>query len=162
MKLSRILAPTDFSRFSGFALEWAANLAEALRAGLILLHVVPEEEGKIIEEVIAEGAAVNIPRGVRESVLKERQKKFQEQFHIVLPDYLRKSIPVEEILVIGVPFLEIVKTAKEKDVDLIVMGTHGRTGLSHALIGSVAEKVVHHAHCPVLTIKHPQYQFVAP
>ncbi len=81
MKLSRILAPTDFSRFSGFALEWAANLAEALRAGLILLHVVPEEEGKIIEEVIAEGAAVNIPRGVRESVLKERQKKFQEQFH---------------------------------------------------------------------------------
>lgn len=162
MKLGRILAPTDFSRFSGFALEWAANLAEALRAELILLHVVPEEEGKIIEEVIAEGAAVNIPRGVRENVLKERQKKFQEQFRIVLPDYLRKSIRVEEILVIGVPFLEIVKTAKEKDVDLIVMGTHGRTGLAHALIGSVAEKVVHHAHCPVLTIKHPQYQFVAP
>lgn len=162
MKLGRILAPTDFSRFSGFALEWAANLAEALRAELILLHVVPEEEGKIIEEVIAEGAAVNIPRGVRENVLKERQKKFQEQFRIVLPDYLRKSIQVEEILVIGVPFLEIVKTAKEKDVDLIVMGTHGRTGLAHALIGSVAEKVVHHARCPVLTIKHPQYQFVAP
>ena len=162
MKLSRILAPTDFSRFSGFALEWAANLAEALRAELVLLHVVPEEEGKIIEEVIGEGAAVQIPRGVRENVLTERQKKFREQFNIVLPDYLKKSIKVEEILSIGVPFLEIIKTAKEKDVDLIVMGTHGRTGLSHALIGSVAEKVVHHAHCPVLTIKHPQYRFVAP
>jgi nucleotide-binding universal stress UspA family protein len=162
MKLNRILAPTDFSRFSGFALEWAANLAEALRAELILLHVVPEEEGKIIEEVIGEGAAVQIPRGIRENVLAERQKKFREQFHIVLPEHIKKSIRVEEILRIGIPFLEIVKLAKEKDVDLIVMGTHGRTGLSHALIGSVAEKVVHHAHCPVLTIKHPQYRFVAP
>jgi universal stress protein A len=162
MKLHRILAPTDFSRSSGFALEWAANLAEALRADLTLLHVVSEEEGRILEEVIGEGAAVQIPRGVRENVLEERRKKFTEQFRIVLPEYLRKSLTVEEALRIGVPFLEIVKTAKEKDVDLIVMGTHGRTGLSHVLIGSVAEKVVHHAHCPVLTIKHPQYQFVAP
>ena len=112
--------------------------------------------------MIGEGAAVQIPRGVREDVLDERKKKFTEQFRIVLPEYLRKSLKVEEILRIGVPFLEIVKTAKERDVDLVVMGTHGRTGLSHVLIGSVAEKVVHHAHCPVLTIKHPQYQFVAP
>lgn len=162
MKLHRILAPTDFSRSSGFALEWAANLAEALRADLTLLHVVSEEEGRILEEVIGEGAAVQVPRGVRENVLEERRKKFTEQFRIVLPEYLRKALTVEEVLRIGVPFLEIVKTAKEKDVDLIVMGTHGRTGLSHVLIGSVAEKVVHHAHCPVLTIKHPQYQFVAP
>lgn len=162
MKLNRILAPTDFSRSSGFALEWAANLAEALRAELILLHVVPEDEGKIIEEVIGEGAAVQIPRGIRENVLDERRKKFPEQFRIVLPEYLRKSLKVEEVLRIGVPFLEIVKAAKEKEVDLIVMGTHGRTGLSHVLIGSVAEKVVHHAQCPVLTIKHPQYRFVAP
>jgi nucleotide-binding universal stress UspA family protein len=129
---------------------------------LILLHVVPEEEGKIIEEVIGGGAAVQIPRGIRENVLHERQKKFQEQFHIVLPEHIKKSLKVEEVLRIGVPFLEIVKLAKEKEVDLIVMGTHGRTGLAHALIGSVAERVVHHAHCPVLTVKHPQYRFVAP
>jgi nucleotide-binding universal stress UspA family protein len=137
-------------------------LAEALRAELILLHVVPEEEGKIIEEVIGEGAAVQIPRGIRENVLQERRKKFQEQFHLVLPEHIKKALKVEEVLRIGVPFLEIVKVAKEKEVDLIVLGTHGRTGLSHALIGSVAEKVVHHAHCPVLTVKHPQYRFVAP
>jgi len=162
MKLNRVLAPTDFSRFSGFALEWAANLAETLQAELILLHVIPEEEGKIIEEVIGEGAAVQIPVGIRQNVLKERQKKFQEQIDVVLPRSMRDSLKVEEILRIGVPFLEIIKVAKEKDVDLIVMGTHGRTGLTHVLIGSVAEKVVHHAHCPVLTIKHPQYQFIAP
>jgi universal stress protein A len=162
MKLRRVLAPTDFSRFSGFALEWAANLAEALRSELILLHVIPEEEGQIMEEVIGEDAAVRIPKGIRQNVVEERRKKFQEQFDIVLPRHMKKSIQVEEILRIGVPFLEIIKIAKEKDVDLIVMGTHGRTGLAHVLIGSVAEKVVHHAHCPVLTIKHPQYQSIAP
>jgi nucleotide-binding universal stress UspA family protein len=69
---------------------------------------------------------------------------------------------MEELIRIGVPFLEIIRAAKEKDVDLIVLGTHGRSGLSHVLIGSVAEKVVHHAHCGVLTVKHPQYKFVAP
>jgi nucleotide-binding universal stress UspA family protein len=95
-------------------------------------------------------------------VLAERQKKFREQLQIVLPEHIKKSLKVEEILRIGVPFLEIVKAAKEREVDLIVMGTHGRTGLSHVLIGSVAENVVHHAPCPVLTVKHPQYQFVAP
>jgi len=162
MKLSRILAPTDFSRFSGFALEWAANLAEALKAELTLLHVISEEEGKVMEEIIAEGAAVQVAKGIRQDVVEERQKKFQEQFDIVLPRQMKKSIKVEEIVRIGIPFLEIVKTAREKDVDLIVMGTHGRTGLAHVLIGSVAERVVHHAHCPVLTIKHPQYQFIAP
>ncbi len=162
MKLNRILAPTDFSRYSGFALEWAANLAEALQAELILLHVISEEEGKVLKEIMAEGAAVQIPVGIRHEVVDERQKKFQEQFDIVLPRHLKKSIKVEEIVRIGVAFLEIIKTAREKDVDLIVMGTHGRTGLAHAFIGSVAERVVHHAHCPVLTIKHPQYQFIAP
>jgi nucleotide-binding universal stress UspA family protein len=162
MKLTRILAATDFSKFSGFALEWAAFLAMCLKAELVLLHVIPEEEGKIIEEVIGEGAIVQIPKGIRQNVIEERQKKFQEQLNIVLSREMKSSLKIEEMIKIGVPFLEIIKAAKEKEVDLIVMGTHGRTGLAHVLIGSVAEKVVHHAHCPVLTIKHPQYKFIAP
>jgi nucleotide-binding universal stress UspA family protein len=95
-------------------------------------------------------------------VIEERQKKFQEQLNMVLSREMKSSLKIEEMIKIGVPFLEITKAAKEKEVDLIVMGTHGRTGLAHVLIGSVAEKVVHHAHCPVLTIKHPQYKFIAP
>lgn len=62
----------------------------------------------------------------------------------------------------GKPFIEIIKAAKNYDVDLIVMGTHGRTGLQHMLIGSVAEKVVRKAPCPVLTVKHPDYEFEMP
>jgi nucleotide-binding universal stress UspA family protein len=162
MKLTRILAPTDLSKYSGFALEWAAYLAQCMKAELILLHVLTEEEGKIVEEVIGEGAVVQIPKGIRQNVVEDRQKKLKDQYEMVVPRDIKASLKVEQMIRIGVPFLEIVKVAKEKDVDLIVMGTHGRTGLAHVLIGSVAEKVVHHAHCGVLTIKHPQYKFVAP
>ncbi len=162
MKLTRILAPTDFSNFSGFALEWAAYIAQCMKADLVLLHVIPEEEGKIIEEIIGEGAVVRIPKGIREDVVKDRQKKLKDQYNMVVSHEIKSILRVEETTRIGVPFLEIIKVAKEKEVDLIVMGTHGRTGLAHVLIGSVAEKVVHHAHCPVLTVKHPQYKFIAP
>jgi nucleotide-binding universal stress UspA family protein len=162
MKLTRILATTDFSKYSGFALEWAAYLAQCMKADLLLLHVLTEEEGNIVEEVIGEGAVVQIPRGIRQNVVEERRKKLTEQYEMVVSREIKASLKVEMMTRIGVPFLEIVRVAKEKDVDLIVLGTHGRTGLSHALIGSVAEKVVHHAHCPVLSIKHPQYQFISP
>jgi len=162
MKLTRILAPTDLSRYSGFAMEWAAYLAQCLQAELVLLHVLTDEEGRIIEEVVGEGAVVQVPKGIRQDVVADRQKKLRMQYEMVVPRELQASLKVEEMVRIGVPFLEVVKVAKDKDVDLIVMGTHGRTGLAHALIGSVAEKVVHHAHCGVLTVKHPQYKFVAP
>jgi nucleotide-binding universal stress UspA family protein len=162
MKLTRILAPTDFSKYSGFAMEWAAYLAQCMKADLLLLHVLTEEEGNIVEEVIGEGAVVQIPKGIRQNVVEERQKRMIDQYEMVVSREIKASLKVEQMIRIGVPFLEIVRAAKEKDVDLIVLGTHGRTGLSHALIGSVAEKVVHHAHCPVLSIKHPQYQFISP
>ena len=162
MKLTRILAPTDFSKYSGFALEWAAYFAQCLQAELVLAHVLTEEEGRVMEEMVGEGAVVRIPRGIRQDVVADRQKKLKDQYQMVVSREVQASLKVEEMIRIGVPFLEIVKTAKEKDVDLIVMGTHGRTGLAHVFIGSVAEKVVHHAHCGVLTIKHPQYKFIAP
>jgi universal stress protein A len=162
MKLNRVLTATDFSNQSGFAMEWAAYLAQCMKADLALIHVISEEEGKIIEEVIGEGAVVQIPRGIRQNVVEERQKKMAEQYEMAVSREIKADLKVEKIIRIGVPFLEIIRTAKEKDVDLIVLGTHGRSGLSHVLIGSVAEKVVHHAHCGVLTVKHPQYKFVAP
>jgi nucleotide-binding universal stress UspA family protein len=62
----------------------------------------------------------------------------------------------------GTPFYEIIRFAREGDVDLIVMGTHGHTGLTHVLLGSVTEKVVRKAPCPVLTVRHPEHEFVHP
>ena len=62
---------------------------------------------------------------------------------------------MENIVTVGITVLEIVNTAKEKEVDVIIMGTHGRTGIAHVIMGSVAENVVRRAHCPVLTVRQP-------
>ena len=93
MKLTRILTPTDFSKFSGFALEWAAYLAQCMKADLTLLHVIPEEEGKIIEEIIGEGAVVHIPKGIRQNVVEDRQKKLKEQFNMVVSNDIKSIDP---------------------------------------------------------------------
>ena len=162
MKLTTILAPTDFSKYSGFAMEWAAYLAQCMRADLVLLHVMTEEEGRIIEEIVSEGSVVRVDKGPRPQALEDRKKRLKEQYDMVVSSEIKRMVKVEEMVRIGVPFLEVLNAAKEKEVDLIVLGTHGRTGLAHALIGSVAEKVVRNAACPVLTIKHPQYKFIAP
>ena len=78
-------------------------------------------------------------------------------------ELVRKELPKTEWLIEeGYPFPRIIEIARKHEVDLIVMGTHGRTGLAHALLGSVAEKVVRKAPCPVLTVKHPEHEFVMP
>ena len=74
----------------------------------------------------------------------------------------KTCIRVTGCVVLGTPFVKIITVAREEDVDLIVMGTHGLTGLTHIPIGSVAEKVVRKAPCPVLTVKHPEHEFVMP
>ena len=77
-----------------------------------------------------------------------------------LTDAERQKYSAEIVTLIGSPFLEIVSYAKAKDIDLIVMGTHGRGPIAHMLMGSVAEKVVRKAPCPVLTVRHPEHEFI--
>lgn len=72
------------------------------------------------------------------------------------------GLQVQPLVLNGVPFVEIVRCARDREADLIVLGTHGRSGLAHLLIGSVAERVVRKAPCPVLTVKHPEHEFVMP
>jgi nucleotide-binding universal stress UspA family protein len=72
------------------------------------------------------------------------------------------GIKTRSLMRVGAPFLEIINMAQSEGADLIVMGTHGRTGLSHVLMGSVAERVVNKAPCPVLTIRHPDRKFKHP
>jgi nucleotide-binding universal stress UspA family protein len=75
---------------------------------------------------------------------------------------LKKGLEVEIIHKVGIPFVEIIRAAKEKKTDLIVMATHGRSGLSHILFGSVAEKVVRKSTCPVLSIRPREHEFTMP
>jgi nucleotide-binding universal stress UspA family protein len=152
--IKKILVPVDFSENSRIALDWAMSFADKLDAKVILFHALdmPAE----LKE-----------RAERHKLLnKDAQKRVKEEagkYLLAFADkYDEDRISVAPEIAEGKPFVEIIKAARNYDVDLIVMGTHGRTGLQKMLIGSVAEKVVRKAPCPVLTVKHPDYKFEMP
>ncbi len=141
MQIKKILVPFDFSEHSEKALHWAGSIAEKWQAQVLLLHVVPTPThppmvtGGFFDITQFETSLrEDAERRVRERVAKEKRQG------------------IESKVVVGVPFLDICRTAEREKVDLIVMGSHGRTGLAHVLIGSVAERVVRHASCPVLVV----------
>lgn len=146
LRLSRILAPTDFSEYSDHALRFAAEMAGQFGAKLFLLHVVSNEA---LESI----AKAHVPPYPVDSVYEDLTQEIREQYVKHAPPEIRKSLETEILVLPGVPFLEIIRVARTKGVDLIVMATHGRTGLSHALMGSVTEKVVRKASCPVVSIR---------
>jgi nucleotide-binding universal stress UspA family protein len=155
IEIKRILCPTDFSENSKHAMKYALTLAALSQAELELFHVVEPisypQSTELFEPVLDE---------VELSMKMEAafQKQLEDQVAALKEEYPK----VEGKLVTGNTFLEIIQVARDDDVDMIVMGTHGRTGLAHVLIGSVAEKVVREAPCPVLTVKHPEHEFVKP
>jgi nucleotide-binding universal stress UspA family protein len=101
-----------------------------------------------------------MPVGPPPEELIELSKKELAAF---VEKHLAKSgLSVVSDVALGRPFMEIIRYAKDNQMDLIVLGTHGRSGLRHVLLGSVAERVVRKAPCPVLTIRHPEHEFVMP
>ena len=144
MQIKSILYPTDFSQGARAAMDYAVSLAMDYRARLILLYVIQDisiAEWYVPSTIAADNLVEDMEKGAR----KEMEKWAFEA---------REQVKDIETLVIrGIPFVEIVKTAKEKDVDMIVIGTHGRTGIDHMLFGSTAEKVLRKAPCPVLTVR---------
>jgi universal stress protein A len=135
-----ILVPTDFSKTSDAALQHAIDMAEAFGGQLYLLHV-PGETGENFE--------ANFPVGRFETAARERLGA------LLSPEEITRLRP-EYALRIGKPAEEIVRYAGARDIDFIVMGTHGRSGVAHLLVGSVAEQVVRTAPCPVLLVRHPK------
>jgi universal stress protein A len=146
LDLSQILAPTDFSEHSSHAIRYAAGLARQLGAKLVLLHVVSNEGLESISKA-------HVPPHPVDKVYEELIHEAREQYDACVTPEVRRALEIEVLVLPGVPFLEIIRAAQVKGADLIVMATHGRTGLSHALMGSVTEKVVRKASCPVLSIR---------
>jgi nucleotide-binding universal stress UspA family protein len=134
-----ILHPTDFSERSAAAFRLACSLARDHGATLIVLHVTAPDV------YLADGMYIPLPPGQRLD-LKRRLEELRPE---------EGDVRVEHRLVEGGPAPEILKVAAEVPCDLVVMGTHGRTGLGRLLMGSVAEEVVRKAPCPVLTVKEP-------
>ncbi|MEX0717529.1 MAG: universal stress protein [Planctomycetaceae bacterium] len=154
IQLARILLPTDFSENSHLALNYASAFAEKFGAELHLLHVVQD----LVAMVPEPGLAFPPPGDYMNEL-----KASAEQSLARLPDPQPSSVgTVVRDVRQGPPFVEIIRYAREQEIDLIVMGTHGHTGLAHVFLGSVAEKVVRKAPCPVLTVRAGEHQFVMP
>lgn len=140
-----ILFATDFSASSGHAFQYALSLAESFNGRLVIVHVINEP-------VDLRGFYVpHISFDKLEEEIEQGAQKMMEQFE-------RKSLGdfknFTSLVVPGIPHDEIIKRADSEGADLIVMGTHGRTGLDHVLFGSTAEKVVRKSLIPVMTIRH--------
>ncbi len=146
MDIRHILAPTDFSDYSKHAISYAFELAQTFGAKLSLLHVVELPPYPI------EGF---VPSTMGADLLNDLKRQGSAALAQVLPQAQEAKIEVTRAVVMGSPFRKIIETAEAEHVDLIVMATHGRTGLSHLVMGSVAERVVRTAPCPVLTIRPP-------
>jgi universal stress protein A len=139
MDIHHLLAPTDFSAPASQAVTAAFELAQTFGAKLSLLHVI---------EVPAYAIEVALP-------LEALERDARRELALLLPEAEAAHVDVTRLVNIGVPYQNIVETATAEQVELIVMATHGRTGLSHLVLGSVAERVVRMAPCPVLTIRPP-------
>jgi len=143
MTTKHILVPTDFSEYADYALDYAIELAKGLQARLTVLYVFHLS-------ALALGEA---PPAVLADTLEAMETHAQQQTQMALARVQAAGLQGDSAIVEGIPFQAILDTAKDKEADLIVMGTHGRTGLTHALMGSVAEKVVRLAPCPVLVTR---------
>lgn len=143
---TRILVPTDFSATSDAALDYARTLAERFGASLHLLHVVDNAylSGDMASEMYTPAIS-----SIREALLKDVEGRLA----LRLPDGDRKRFRGTTQALVGTGARTIVDYAAAHGIDLIVMGTHGRSGLAHLLMGSVAERVVRLAPCPVLTVR---------
>jgi len=160
ISIKRILCPTDFSDNAARALEYACELTEKLHAELHILHVVHD----FATEWPMYGEATVFPAYL-EHIEKNAEELEIAAFNMLgelLSHEWTKAHNVTYAVQHGKEFLEIVRFAQELPADLIVLGTHGRGAIAHALLGSVAEKVVRKSPCPVLTVKPDGHEFELP
>ncbi|HEX9880422.1 MAG TPA: universal stress protein [Candidatus Binatia bacterium] len=157
-KITKILAPTDLSEQSRVGVRHAMELAKVLGAEVTVYHVISQGELMHYHHEIYQGRDQEELRPLRHPL---------ETYTKALTEYMRSfsdltsQVKVKERVEMGVPVSNIVNLAENEKVNLIVISTHGRTGLSHMLVGSVTEKVVRLARCPVLSV-HPGTDGAAP
>jgi len=154
LSIKTVLVPTDFSDASESALNYGKAMAEAFGASLHVLHVM--------EDLLAHAWAAEVYVASMPNLRDEIERESRQRLGTMLTPEDVTRLRAEIALVAGNPFIEIIRYAKANNVDLIVMGTHGRGPIAHMLLGSVAEKVVRKSPCPVLTVREAQHEFVMP
>ena len=153
ISLKQILVPTDFSDASQVAVRYGRALAEAFGSSIHLLHVL---EDPFIYAPVSEGYVPPL------NFYEDMERAASDRLEQVLDATDRAKLRAQLVLQKGSPFVEIIRYARAQNTDLIVMGTHGRGPIAHMLLGSVAERVVRKAPCPVLTVRSAEHEFVMP
>jgi nucleotide-binding universal stress UspA family protein len=144
MQFRHILAPTDFSDYSKQAVASALELAKKFGAKLSVLHVIE------LPPYPVEGY---VPPSLNATFLEDLERQASQELAQVAPEAESAGVEVVRQVAVGSPYQKIIDTAEAEQVDLIVMATAGRTGFSRLIMGSIAERVVRAASCPVLTIR---------
>ena len=153
IRLQKILLPTDFSNYSAAATKYACELATKFNAELHLLHTLELH----LASTPNFGWGIDLPHYISES----RASAEKSMAGVLDPKWSAGRTVIQAVLE-GSPKVEIIQYARKQEIDLIVLSTHGRTGLPHVIMGSVAEIVVRTAPCPVLTVRPEGHQFVMP
>ncbi|MCB2186397.1 MAG: universal stress protein [Deltaproteobacteria bacterium] len=151
VNLNRVLACLDLSSYSEITFAHALTLARALGAELIILNVINSRSLEAIDTLAAQGYSISREHIVN-NLQEERQTQIAQQFLPLVGD-----VPTRVIFRQGLPWEEIIKTARAENASCLVMGTKGRSNLDNVLFGHAAEKVFRHAPCPVFSVRGPEH-----
>jgi universal stress protein A len=145
MQIRTILVPTDFSEYADYALTWAIHMAGGAHAKIVLFHAA------VPISPFAFPDSVYLPelRRVEEQMLSDAEKRMEE----CIKKLGSSTVVVGTRVVVSEPVAAICQAVGREQADLIIMGSHGRTGIAHVLLGSIAERVIRHASCPVLVAR---------
>lgn len=144
--IKKVLVPIDFSDYSKSALKYAVNFAKSFNAEIILIYVV---------EPVIYPPDFSMGQIAMPSINTEWDDRAKDELQKLAKSDITGAGNVKTVIKTGKPFVEIIETAKEENIDLIIIATHGHSGVEHILFGSTAEKVVRKAPCPVLTLREP-------
>ncbi|MBI4849827.1 MAG: universal stress protein [Nitrospirae bacterium] len=149
MIVERILFATDFSEGASLALPFAVDLTKQYNAKLHIMHVVYD---------FTKATGIHVPHISHDELYKELNQWATKEMDTCCIEHVRGLKDVEKVVVKGIPYEEIIKYASSQKIDIIVIGTYGRSGFERFLFGSTAERVVRRAPCAVMTVRVPEHR----
>ncbi len=152
-KISKILVAVDLSKYSAKTVQFAADVADGLNGELIVVNVVNQRDVKAMQKI-----AQGIEQVSLGNFLEHREEERYRQMQALIDEASCSQRPIKKVLRTGIPFVELLETVKNENVDLVVMGTKGRNNVANILLGSTAEKMFRHCPVPLLSVREKHHR----